>query len=62
MRDICRGVRSFAGKFVVEAAESDTEGLNGAERIAEVHRKYFLRYPAKLHDDVIHCSKKIKRE
>jgi len=47
---------SLAGELAVKAAKSDAECLQGAQRVAEVHREHLVRDPSELHHDVIHCN------
>lgn len=47
---------SLACQFTVEAAQCNSKGLNGAHRIAKIHREHVFCNAPKLHDDVVGCQ------
>ena len=53
---MCLGL--LAGQFAVKTAESNAEGLQSTEWIAQVQREDVFRDSTKLHHDVLDCNSK----
>jgi len=47
----------FTGELAIKATESNAEGLESTQWIAEVHGEDVLGDSAKLHHDILHYTK-----